>query len=283
MGRRAWSDRSVGRAEPDRPVVLVVDDDPGMRQTVRLVAHLHGVEVTEADNGATALAKAKSQRFDLALVDFRLPDMSGLDLIKALKEHCIDIPWILISGWMTISIAVEATKLGALEALPLPFDVDNVLMSALAEAAKVVRWPPTPLGPRLRTPKSSAERWAWLVVRACDAQDDLSTLQEWASFVGLSYRSLTESCRLVGVSPHEARDFVRILRVLLQCGGRSENLELALIVSDQRTLKRLFRRAGFDSLHPIARLSPAQFLDQQQFIDPRHKVIDVLRRILSNL
>jgi CheY-like chemotaxis protein len=264
-------------------VILVIDDDSEMRSGVKNIVRYHGIRVIEAGTGNEAIVAAEHSRLDLALVDFRLPDMTGLDVISALKRKGIDFPWVLMSGAMTVALAVQATRVGALNAVSLPCDVEAVVLSALELAANQVMWPRIPLTPRLPLPRSSAERWAWFVLRACDSTHDLHTILAWSLFVGMSYRSLTENCRLVGVTSHHSRDFMRILRVLLQHGGRSENLELSLIVNDYRTLMNLFRQAGFDSPHPSKTLTISQFLNQQRFIQSKEEVLSVLKAMLAAL
>ena len=143
-------------------------------------------------------------------------------------------------------------------------------MPALNQAATKysATWPPLPLGPRLRAPKSAGERWACAVFRACDADFDFRTLQDWASFVGMSYSALTQSCRLAGIQPRDARDFVRILRLLFHTQGRLESLEASLDISDVRTLRTLLQRAGIFGRTSREALSLPEFFSHQRFVDP---------------
>src|SRR5215471_21699184 len=91
-----------------RPAVLVVDDDPTARETVGRILRLSSVRVYEADTGAAAVCAARAQPVDLAVIDYRLPDISGLDVARTLGRERIVIPWILMSGWMDVELAVEA-------------------------------------------------------------------------------------------------------------------------------------------------------------------------------
>ena len=266
---------SPQRALSPQADILVVDDEAEMRATVRLVLQRLNIRTFDADTGAAGIAAARLREFNLALIDFRLGDTSGLEVIKVLKRDRVRVPCILMSGWMTIPIAVEAMKLGAIDALSLPFDIETVLLAALKDLRTKAKaaWPRIPLAPVLRTPKSVAEKWAWLVLRACDTEHDLKTLGEWASLVGTSYSSLTAICRLVGVSPHDSRDFARVLRALIHSSGRLENLGLVLLVSDERTLDHILQRASFDRRRLTGTVSLHEFLDQQRFVQPGHEVL----------
>jgi len=163
------------------PTVLVVDDDECTRLTTSRSLRNIGLSVVPADSGAAAIVAARIRTIDLALLDLRLPDMSGLQVIAALREMKICVPWILYSGWMTVPIAVEAMKLGAVSVQDLPFDIKAVVMPALTDLGQryAISWPRLPLAPRLRVIKSATERWASFVLRGCDSEVDLRTLQHW--------------------------------------------------------------------------------------------------------
>ena len=95
-------------------------------------------------------------------------------------------------------------------------------------------------------PGCAAERWALHVLKGCRSSGDVKTLTQWALSAGVSYTSLRESCRLVGIRPHDARDFTRVLRAVINSQGQQCDPEVLLDVSDSRTLATLFERAGLD-------------------------------------
>ena len=159
---------------PQEPSVLLVDDNPataGIGRPDSASAHL---QVYEADTGAAAIAAIRARAFDLAIIDFRLPDISGLDIIVALKKDRVSVPWVLVSGWMTPALAVEAMRLGALDAVELPVDIEGVVLSALHGFGRpeAATWPRLCTTAALATPKSAAERWAFLVLRGCRAEHE---------------------------------------------------------------------------------------------------------------
>lgn len=272
-------------AAQDHAAVLVVDDDEWTRQTTSLNLRRLGIRVYEADTGAAAIAEAQLRPIDVAILDLCLPDISALQVVAALKEKGIRIPWILYSGWLTVAVAVEAIKLGAVNAVELPFDIEAVVMPALDQVLKrrAAEWPPLPLTPRLPGPKSAAERWASVVLRGCDAGADPRTLLLWASSVAMSYSRLTETCHIVGIAPLSARDFTRILRVLFHTGGRLTDLGTVLDISDGRTLRGLLQRAGLTPADAARALSLPAFVSRQRFVNPDHSAVRALVSMLQGL
>jgi hypothetical protein len=132
--------------------------------------------------------------------------------------------------------------------------------------------------PTTQTPRSVAERWAMLVVQACRSDGDLKTLADWAAFVGVSYSSLCEACRLVDVRPRDARDLARVLRAIV--GSMRDRLDpgLLLDVRDRRTLRTLLKKAGIDVK---AGVSVEGFLNSQQFVAAHNVGLIALRRFLA--
>jgi DNA-binding NtrC family response regulator len=109
-----------------RPIVLVVDDDAGLRESFRLILE-DDYEVVEAADGAGALKTVRTTQVDLVLLDIRLPDLDGiavLEQIKALDEH---VEVLLITAVQTVRTAVAAMKLGAFDYLTKPFEEDEIL------------------------------------------------------------------------------------------------------------------------------------------------------------
>jgi two-component system response regulator HydG len=116
-----------------RPVLLVVDDDPHVLALMTRFGGGEGFDVIVAHGGAQAMEHVRSRRVDLALVDLRMPDVGGLDVISRIREldpHCHII---LMSGHATIDTAVDAVKRGAIDCLSKPLDFDR-LREAFAAA-----------------------------------------------------------------------------------------------------------------------------------------------------
>jgi len=109
-----------------RPVVLVVDDDPGLRESFRLILE-DEFDVLEVPDGVQALEIIRSCQVDLVLLDIRLPGMDGIEVLERIKAVDEQVEVILVTAVKTLRTAVEAMKLGAFDYLTKPFDEDEVL------------------------------------------------------------------------------------------------------------------------------------------------------------
>jgi two-component system, NtrC family, response regulator AtoC len=113
------------------PRILVADDDTGIRTLLRELLEDEGYDVTEAANGAVvvdAFADSSTQP-DLALMDVRMPDLTGIDVLRSLSEKSDGpSPIIVMTAYGSASIAIEAMQLGAYDYVTKPFDLDDVLL-----------------------------------------------------------------------------------------------------------------------------------------------------------
>ncbi|WP_435020661.1 sigma-54-dependent transcriptional regulator [Tundrisphaera sp. TA3] len=101
--------------------ILIVDDEPNIRRTLRIALEAQGHEVAEAADGAEALRQAGRQNTEAALVDLRLGQESGLDLLERLRAGRPGLAAVLITAHASIDTAVEAMRRGAFDYLPKPF------------------------------------------------------------------------------------------------------------------------------------------------------------------
>jgi DNA-binding response OmpR family regulator len=266
----------------DRPAVLVVDDDDVHRQTVRLVLRRHGVHVEEAGTGAAALEALRAHRFDLALLDERLPDRTGLQIAETLGNERIWVPWLLMSAFMDAEMAFEAGRLGAVTAVSLPFDIEHVVLSTLAVVQRSTAWPPV-LPIALPAPRSgcAAGRLAYWLVASCQAEDDPKTLDGWAAFLArrcghVTTRHVTKLCTVAGLEPIRVRDLGRVLYALWHARGRVAYVGAYLDIEDEQTLRQLLHRAGLDRPH-VTTVSLEQFLFVQRFVPHDHPLVTAIR------
>ncbi len=107
--------------------LLIVDDEDNIGRSLRLILEREGFAVSVC--GSIAEAKAHSQRADVYMIDVRLPDGSGIDLVRWLRASDVEAPVVMISGHGTIADAVEATRAGAFDFLEKPLGREKVLLS----------------------------------------------------------------------------------------------------------------------------------------------------------
>ncbi|NOY39564.1 MAG: sigma-54-dependent Fis family transcriptional regulator [Nitrospirae bacterium] len=107
--------------------VLIVDDEEIVRASCRKLLQPHGYRVSEAEDAGRALRLMETTSFDLALSDLKLPDASGIELLKDIKEVYPDTEVILMTGYGTVSTAVEAMKLGAYDYVEKPFRPEELV------------------------------------------------------------------------------------------------------------------------------------------------------------
>ncbi|MFC1671938.1 sigma-54-dependent transcriptional regulator [Planctomycetota bacterium] len=108
-----------------KPRVLVVDDDPVVRRSCeRILSERCSVQLT--DTGTAGLALLESEPFDAALLDLKLPDMDGMEILARGLDAFPDVPVIIITGYSTVSGAVDAIKRGAFDYIAKPFTPDQL-------------------------------------------------------------------------------------------------------------------------------------------------------------
>ena len=106
--------------------ILVVDDEPSNRNILRQELTHKGYTVETADDGSEALRKVESSRPDLIILDYMMPDLSGLDVLKQLRKREDDTPVIMITAYGTVDRAVQAMKEGAYDFITRPFEPDHL-------------------------------------------------------------------------------------------------------------------------------------------------------------
>jgi two-component system response regulator PilR (NtrC family) len=122
-------------AQPAEPVterrpprILVVDDERSMRELLAIVLRREGYEVLLADNGRAAIDLLEREPVDILISDIKMPDLSGVDVLRAAKKIDQDILGIMITAFASTETAVEAMRLGACDYLSKPFDIDLLKM-----------------------------------------------------------------------------------------------------------------------------------------------------------
>ncbi len=118
----------------DGRTLLLVDDDSALRKRLARAFAERGFAVREADGVASALALAREESPELAVVDLRVPDGDGLDVVRALRRIDPTTIVVVLTGYGSIATALEAVRLGATHYLTKPADVDE-LIAAFARAS----------------------------------------------------------------------------------------------------------------------------------------------------
>lgn len=101
--------------------VLVIDDEPIVCHSVRRILTKQNMSVDEVFDVDAALQKMKLNRYDLILLDLKMPKRSGIEVLQSIKSNWPEIPVIMISGYASIENAIEAINLGASDIIPKPF------------------------------------------------------------------------------------------------------------------------------------------------------------------
>jgi two-component system response regulator FixJ len=118
---------------PESIVVHVIDDDEAARQSLEFLLRANAMEVQTYESGTVFLNVARRLKSGCVITDVRMPEISGIELLRRLKELKIFLPVIVITGHGDVPLAVEAMKFGAADFLEKPFD-DEILLAAVRSA-----------------------------------------------------------------------------------------------------------------------------------------------------
>lgn len=110
---------------PEKPRVLVVDDELGPRESLRMILK-DDYQVAVAENGNQAIDCLNQSEFDLIILDIRMPDINGIDLLKKVKEIAPATEAIMITAYASVETATEALRYGAIDYLIKPFELSSV-------------------------------------------------------------------------------------------------------------------------------------------------------------
>ncbi len=116
--------------------ILIVDDDENIRKVLAMILEDEGYVVDQAETAKQAVEKTKKNFYNMALIDIRLPDMEGIELLTMMRDTVPRMRKIIITGYPTLQNAIEAVNRGADAYILKPFDVNKVLATIKEQLRK---------------------------------------------------------------------------------------------------------------------------------------------------
>jgi two-component system response regulator FixJ len=197
----------------EKAVVHVIDDDEAMRQSLAFLLGAVGMEVQTYESAVAFLKVAPDVKTGCVITDVRMPELSGVELLRRLRELKLGIPVIVITGHGDVPLAVEAMKIGALDFLEKPFD-DEVLLASVRSALNELD----------RDQKRQAER--------SDIEGRLATLsnRERDVLEGLVAGHANKQIAYdLGISPRTIEIYRANLMTKMQAASLSDLVRMALV------------------------------------------------------
>ena len=111
-GREAAEGAGERADAASRGAVLIVDDEPAIAKAYARTLSAAGFAVVSATDGREAAAAARARSFDVIVSDIAMPDMNGLELLRTVREHDLDVPFVLMTGGPAVDSAVRALEYG---------------------------------------------------------------------------------------------------------------------------------------------------------------------------
>jgi DNA-binding NtrC family response regulator len=124
------------KSHKSKAMILVVDDEPQVADTLRDLLEYEGFKVETAENGRQALDRLTiGHQFDLVITDMKMPEMDGLELLKRVQKLRKNLPVIVLTAYATLKNGLQAIKEGVYDYVSKPFSVD-LLISVVHQALK---------------------------------------------------------------------------------------------------------------------------------------------------
>src|SRR5438034_75101 len=111
--------------------ILIIDDEAAIRESLETLLDLEGYAVRSAENGQEGLARIAERPFDLVLLDFAMPDVNGIDLLREIRERDPQLSVIMITAYGTVENAVKAMQAGAVNFIQKPWDNEKLIAEAI--------------------------------------------------------------------------------------------------------------------------------------------------------
>jgi DNA-binding response OmpR family regulator len=212
--------------------ILIVDDEPNVRLMLRTTLESVGYKVVDAEDGERALQRLRAESCDLILLDLQMPKMDGMELLRRLRADGHAVPVVILTAHGSISEAVGAMKLGAIDFLTKPITPDALRRAVAEVISRHAIEPAQPKGGRVEPARSSAKpadyskQIAFDLARAKRALNrgefpEAELLLREVIVLNPKSRDAHELLdRLLAIKEQEAREPFRILRNWFPSGGR---------------------------------------------------------------
>jgi len=116
--------------------ILIVDDDENIRKVLTTILEEEGYLVDSVETAKKAIEKTRKNFYNIALIDIRLPDMEGIELLTKMRDTTPKMRKVIITGYPTLQNAIEAVNRGADAYIVKPFDMDKVLATIREQLRK---------------------------------------------------------------------------------------------------------------------------------------------------
>jgi two-component system response regulator FixJ len=199
----------------DTGVVHIIDDDDALRESLTFLLRTANIEVQSYSSASAFLdSLPAAENLSCVITDVRMPGLSGLDLLKRLKELKISVPVIVITGHGDVPLAVEAMRSGAMDFLEKPFD-DEVLLTSVRTARQL----------RAGDTKREMER------AAIESRLAILSKRERDVLAGLVAGHANKQIAFdLGISPRTVEIYRANLMDKMQAGSLSDLVRMALVV-----------------------------------------------------
>ncbi|MGO9401061.1 MAG: response regulator FixJ [Xanthobacteraceae bacterium] len=198
----------------EKAAVHIIDDDEALRESLAFLLRTARIDVASHPSASVFLEAIPSAKLSCVITDVRMPGMSGIDLLRRLRELKIDVPVIVITGHGDVPLAVEAMKVGAVDFLEKPFD-DEVLLASVRAAIERQ-------GGEVRRNAERTEIESKLAALSNRERDVLGGL--------VAGRANKQIAFDLGISPRTVEIYRANLMNKMQAGSLSDLVRMALIV-----------------------------------------------------
>ncbi len=198
----------------EKAAVHIIDDDEALRESLAFLLRTARIDVASHPSASAFLEAIPSAKLSCVITDVRMPGMSGIDLLRRLRELKIDVPVIVITGHGDVPLAVEAMKVGAVDFLEKPFD-DEVLLASVRAAIERQ-------GGEVRRNAERTEIESKLAALSNRERDVLGGL--------VAGRANKQIAFDLGISPRTVEIYRANLMNKMQAGSLSDLVRMALIV-----------------------------------------------------